>query len=263
MTANDPFFDVPHRPHPTSLGNVELPIDYYDNSHCVALFTVAAGPVREKLAMHGFAPALAGGKAQLALVFFEYAHTAIGPYNEVGLASLAVPRGQPQPSLSLFQMFRNPRARRVGTFVHNLPVTAEAAKVAGRELWGYPKFVTQLPITWGGRHFRGAVMDPTDGSTIVELAGKRGVGMPVPAPGILAYSKLGSTLLQAPVDVRGRAIAAPGGSLRVRVGSSQHEMAQNLRDFELEGAKPDLVLIARHARSLLYAGEPIALPRSA
>jgi hypothetical protein len=257
MGARSAFFQVPYSPHPTSSGNVMLPIAYRDNNHLVALFSVDTGPVADKLSEHGFAPVVVRGRAQVALVFFEYTESAIGPYNEVGLASFAVPLGQQAPRWAALEMLRDPRKRSSGTFVHHLPVTSEAAFVAGRELWGYPKFVTQLPIEWRGREFSGAVLDPSGNSSIVELAGRRGLGVPIPALQVLTYTRLGSQALQTPVDVRGWGIAARAGSMRVHVGTSQHPMAQTLRAFGLDGATPELVVVARHAWSLLHGGNPL------
>jgi len=257
MHKNTPFFQVGHTVHKTSAGEVELPIAYHDNSHLVAVFSVPVEPVRSKLRAEGLVPVVLGGKAQVALVFFEYASSSIGQYNEVGLASLVALEGKKQPSLPVLEMLRNPRKRHVGMYVHNLPVTTKEACAAGRELWGYPKFVTEIPISWGKRDFRGAVLDPSDGSVMLELSGQRSLGVPMPAPGLLTYSRLGNQRLQTPVDVRGRATAARAGSMRLHVGKSQHDMAKNLRDFGLDGAVPSLVIDARHAWSLLYGGEPL------
>lgn len=258
MHENAAFFRVPRTARETSAGKVDLPIAYYDNSHFVAFFFVPPEPVREALRGEGLVPVLVRGKAQIGLVFFEYASSSIGSYNEAGLASLVAVEGAERPALPLLEMLRNPRRRRTGMYVHNLPVTTEAAHAAGRELWGYPKFVTEIPIHWGKRDFHGAVLEPSDGSTMVELRGERGAGVPVPAPGLLTYTRLGDRLLRTPVDLRGWGVAARGGSLRLKVGSSQHDMAKNLRAFGLDGATPQLVLDVRHAWSLLYPGEQVA-----
>lgn len=256
MSEHSAFFRVQRTPTPTREGPVELPITYYDSSELVALFEADAAVVRRKLAPLGLSPALMRGRAQVALVFFEYRKTSIGPYNEVGLATFCVRAGNESPPLAALEMLRDPRKRTVGSYIFDLPVTTAIANAAGRELWGYPKFVTEIPIDWHDRSFRGRVLDPGDGSAICELGGSYTRGLPMPAPGLLLYSRRGTTDLRTVVDARGRGELALGGTLRLTVGPSKHGMAANLLELGLQGARPQLVLAAKRACSLLHAGEP-------
>jgi hypothetical protein len=61
-----------------------------------------------------------------------YRITDIGPYNEVGLTVVARVPGDPIP----------------GNYVINLPVTTAVANRAGREIWGYNKFVAAIDVCW-------------------------------------------------------------------------------------------------------------------
>lgn len=255
MTST-PFFDVPKHKRDTSQGSVELPIAYYDNSNLIAVFSADARALEDKLSGLGLSPVLVRGKAQVALVFFEYAGSSIGAYNEVGLAALVSRSGTALPAVPMLDMLRDPRKRSVGAYVMNLPVTTDAANAAGRELWGYPKFVTKIPIRWAGRTFHGEVRDPQDDGLLLELSGRRSLGVPIPATGLLTFSRLDATDLDTLVDVRGRSVLAGGGSLRLRVGASSHAMAQNLRELGLDGQTPSLVVSTMHSASLLYAGVP-------
>ena len=66
----------------------------------------------------------------MALYCIEYRKTDIGPYNEVGLTVLALAPGDPIPA----------------NYVVDLPVTTAVANRAGREIWGYNKFVAAIDV---------------------------------------------------------------------------------------------------------------------
>lgn len=158
---HDVFFQYPVTPFATSAGNVDLPIFYYDNSLCMAVFLVDLDKARalvtdERLQV---VPAW-GGKALVGLAFYEYRHTAIGAYNEVGLAVLTAPRGCRLPRLPLLRMLGSLDRNPMGFHILDLPVTTEVACAAGREAWGLPKFVTPIDFALRGREFRGSVRDP-------------------------------------------------------------------------------------------------------
>ena len=72
------------------------------------------------------------GKAVVVVYCIEYRITDIGPYNEVGLTVLAGAPGDPIPA----------------NYVVDLPVTTAVANRAGREIWGYNKFVAAIDVRW-------------------------------------------------------------------------------------------------------------------
>jgi hypothetical protein len=80
--------------------------------------------------------------------------------------------------------------------VVDLPVTTEAANAAGRELWGYPKFVTSIDFALTGRRFRSSVHDPSGGKAICEIAGEMDGGIRVPSLSLVTFSKLDDTLVR-------------------------------------------------------------------
>ncbi len=255
---SDPFFQVPRTRRKTSEGEIDLPIAYYDTDELVALFSVDPEPVRAALSDVPLSLVTVRGKALVGLVFFEYRATSIGPYNEVGLGTLVTPRGEPPPWLGGLDLLRGPAKRRVGLHVLELPVTTAAANAAGRELWGYPKFVTPIDVRLGEMWFSGRVHDPGDTKLdIVALEGALPPPLPMPKLELMLLSQLEHTLLRAVVEVRGKHRGGPGGKLRLSVGASQHAMAARLRAFGLDGAKPVVAIYVRGARSLLHLGTPV------
>ena len=254
----DPFFAVPTTTVTTSAGPVELPIGYYDAAHYMALFRVDADRAADRLRDLPLAPVLVARKSVAILSLFKYRDTGLGPYHEVGLALLVSPRTQPLSLGSLTDLLRAADDASLGSYVLDLPVTTPLAKTAGCEIWGYRKFVTELPIELDGGLLRARVADPA-GGWIIELTGQRGQVLPEDPPGmaLVTYSLHGDQWLRTRVETRGRCITSGGGSLRLTLGGSRHRMAQNLADLGLDGQTPKLLQTTDDFQSLLFPGQPV------
>src|SRR5690606_18742683 len=251
----DVFFQYPVTPCRTSVGDIDLPIFYYDDSLCMAIFLVEREAARALVTDERLEVVTVRGKALVGLAFYEYRHTAIGAYNGVGLAVLVAPRGSRQPRLPLLTLMgaldRNP----MGFHILDLPVTTEAACAAGREAWGLPKFITPIDFELRGREFRGSVRDPQGDHPIVTLEGKGGLGVPGPLLDLALYSVRDGELLRTLVNTRGGGCNRLGGSLRVSIDpQSRHPMAERLRQLGLEGARPLLMSSSHKLQLRLNAG---------
>ncbi len=255
---DDRFFRVPRIPRQTSEGVVELPILYYEVSNLVAVFDAPLEATAKLLEGTGLVPVAFGHRAGIALSFYDYRETSVGRYNEVGTAILAVRRADPRPRLGWADLLLPPRRRTIGAYVLDLPVTTKAANAAGRELWGYPKFVTDIPLLLAGRDFECSVMDPAGRDAILRLHGHMGPGLPAPPLSLMTYTLLDGALVRTHVDVRGMVTACSPGDLRLAVGPSAHPMAEHLRALDLDGARPWAVLRTDRFQSKLHAGEKVA-----
>lgn len=250
---SDAFFRVHRTLHRTSAGLVELPILYRDASNVIALFNADRRGAERLLDGTGLEPAITRGEqALVGLSFYEYRDTTVGVYNEVGTAIFARRLGDRGLLPGLAELYVDPRRRRVGAWVVDLPVTTDAANVAGRELWGYPKFVTGIDFALRGRDVRSTVHAPK-GGMICELAGTMGAGMPAPAVSLMTFSRLDGVLVRTHIDVRAPTRAHLRGDVRLRVGEG-HRMADNLRALGLDGARPLTILVTERFQSLLHAG---------
>lgn len=255
---DDPFFNVPRTTRVLSEGEAEFPILYYDVSTLVALFQVDRGKAAAKLINMGLKPGLHwGGQAIAGLAFYEYRKTSIGPYNEVGLAIAACPAHVNKPISGWLNLYADIQRRSVGFHILNLPVTTRIAWAGGREMWGYPKFVTDIPFKLTDHHFDSAVMDPKNGKSIARLSGQLGPGVPAPPLSLVLYSQLDDCKLRATVNVRGAVRLRGGGKLRLSVGDSDHDMADNLHDLGLDNARPLLVMDTHQFQSRLNLGEAV------
>ena len=253
--GRDPFFQYPLTNHPTSEGDVATPILYFDNSNFMALYYADHGRAQSLVGREGFDAVRFGkGKALVVVAFYEYRHTAIGSYNEAGVAIAATPPGVPVPSSPLRSLFRHPDKNQVGFHIIDLPVTTAAACAAGREIWGYPKFVTAIAFSLKGRAFHGAVTDPSAAKDILTLSGRTGMGVRAPLLDLVLYSKHRGQTLRGTAITRGEGRLCLPGSMRLTVTDSTHPMAENLRILGLDGARPAFVSHTHALQLRLNAG---------
>lgn len=255
LADDDRFFTRPRTKHTTSAGPCELPISYFDVTNVAAFFMVERQGAARLLEAPRLEPMTLGDHAVAALSFYEYRRTSIGAYNEVGLALFAVRPGE-RPRLGWADLARAPSRRALAAWIVDLPVTTAIACAAGRELWGYPKFVTRLPFALRGRDFDGGVLDPDGRGSIAWLSGTMGAGATVPPLSVMTYSLKDEVLLRTNVDVRNPMRLCAPGTVRLTVGTSAHPMAERLRALGLDGARPLGVARAERFQSVLHAGAP-------
>lgn len=257
--ARDPFFQYPRTNYPTSEGDVATPILYFDNSSFMAFFFVNLDRAQTLVAPEGFKAINVGMyKALAGVAFYKYRQTSIGAYNEAGLAVLVAPPQAKLPWSPLFSLIRHPDRNRIGFHILDLPVTTPAACAAGREIWGYPKFIAEIGFSLKGREFAGAVTDPATSSPIFQLAGRMGFGLPGPLFDLVLHSRLESASIRATAITRGGGAICLPGSVQIGISDSNHRMAQNLRALGLENTKPACVLRTHSLQLRLNAG--VALP---
>lgn len=252
---NDPFFNVPKTQVTTSEGNVDLPVLYYDVSYVCAYFLCDREPVEEILTGTRLNPVLVSrGRTIAGIACFEYRDTSIGAYNEVGLAVPVVPDGVKVPSIPMADLLKQPKQRTVGFKVIDLPVTTAAANSAGREIWGYPKFVSDIGFTLDSKKFQCTVAEKGETETIMDLSGRFGGGVPCPPMSLMNYDHVNGQDLKTIVNVRGWGTIHSAGSLTLKVLQSGHHMAQHLRDMGIDGAKPTAVFATTKFQSQLHEG---------
>jgi hypothetical protein len=220
---------------------VRLPIRYFDDTCLIATFLIDPNRAAELLLGTGLQAALQeDGKAVVALGCFEYRKTDIGPYNEVGLVVSAVAPGDPIPAL----------------YVTNLPVNTAVADRAGREIWGYNKFVAAIDIKRDRKKFSMSIRDP-EALTIATLEVTRGASVPAPPTDMLTFSLLQGRVIKTLIRVLTPFQVSSGDGFVLKVGTSRHPMADNLRTLALDRARPMLLQYADPFQSLLFPGRVV------
>lgn len=254
----DPFFCVPRSTHATSQGDVELPIFYDDSTAVLAFFKCDREKAAALLPAERFLPTLTWrSRAIVGLALFEYRSTSIGPYNEVGLAIPALWKKGPVPRCPAAELFRSVYTRLVGFHIVDLPVTTAVAHAAGRELWGYPKFITPIDFTLLKKQLHCRVHDPATHRTIMTLTGKMGVGLPSPSLDLVNFDRLGGRDLRTIIQTRGRGHLRQRGTVRLRIGAASHPMADHLHALGLDHAQPLAMWVSTRFQSRLNQGAPL------
>jgi hypothetical protein len=261
MSRHPDFFDRPKETVTTSLGKLELPVRYHDLSAVLAFFPVARERAEAVLQNAPLVPVrFMGGRALVAVTLFDYRDTSVGPYRECGVSIATIPRGSRQPTLPLLQVIRAPHRGVLGFQVIDLPVTSDAADVGGREVWGLPKFKTEIDWNLEGVRFSGAVLAPDGNRRILTLEGSLGHTLITPMTDLVIYSLRGGELLHTRASGKGAMHTGRGRGLVLRVGDSDHPMAERLRVLGLDGAHPMFAQAGPQLQLVLPAGRPIGIP---
>ena len=218
-----------------------LPIRYFDVQCLVATFLAAPDRASELLTGAGLQPVLQeDGRAVVDVYCIEYRKTDIGPYNEVGLTIRA----------------KAPGDSVAANYVVNLPVTTAVANRAGREIWGYNKFVAAIDINSQGKTFSTVLRD-SDHAIIGALEGERSASAPAPATDILTFSLDQGRLIKTLIRVLTPSLAGSGDGFVFKVGTSRHPMTSNLRTLGLDGARPVLIHYTDPFQALLFPGRAL------
>jgi Acetoacetate decarboxylase (ADC) len=218
-----------------------LPIRYFDVQCLVATYLTEPEQASSLLKGAGLRAVLQeDGKAVVDLYCIEYRKTDIGPYNEVGLTVLAEAPGDPIPA----------------SYVVNLPVTTRVANRAGREIWGYNKFVAAIDVASNGKKFS-AVLRDEDSELICSLDGERGDSVPEPASDILTFTMHRGRLMKTVIRVLTPSRVSSGHRFSFKVGTSKHPMTSNLRALALDRACPALIRYSDPFQALLFPGQAL------
>jgi len=146
----------------------------------------------------------------------------------------------------------------MGMYVIEMPVTIPAARAAGREIWGFPKFLTQIPYRLSGNHFEFGVVDPDTEESIVDVKGETGLGFSVKAFDLVSFNNYEDTIFRVATEVDGKIKNCTCKSIEVKVGPSRHRMAENIRALGLDTAKPFVVMSSDYLQTRLNPGKPVA-----
>ena len=95
------------------------------------------------------------GRALMALAACRYDDTDLGPYHEVAV-SFVVRRHDSPTGATAARRLRELATGAIGVYIHRLPVDQEFSCTAGRDIWGFPKWVTSIEIDEPGSGTAGA-----------------------------------------------------------------------------------------------------------
>jgi hypothetical protein len=188
---------------------VDLPIVYTDASAYFAAFPCPLPAAAAILPDRQLKPVmLYPGATCLTVAVFDYRQTGIGPYGEVGLG---IPcRYGRSNAVPLVPLLLENQIDDLGYWIVQLPVTTEIAYRAGREIWGYPKYVGAIDIQASDREITCAVAD--DGRTVMRITMERpGRSRPV-RRAIRTYTQKGDEVLLTEAAIDGIGCARQMGA---------------------------------------------------
>lgn len=210
---------------------VPLPVEVRSAKMIAATFFVDAAAAQAVIDYSGLriAAKQRGTKAILSLSAVQYTDNDLGPYDEFAIGFMVEPHG-PGPFPKGAQH----------TFIHKLPVNQEFTCKAGRGIWGFPKWVTDIAFV--DEPGRGGLVDPrrsttgilTDDDELVVALTVRHSPLPLPSRPMemVAYSWCDGVLRRTPWTTRNNAVTGRLGGASVELGS-RHPLAVELRSLGL------------------------------
>ena len=231
-----------------SLGELELPVRYTEGAALACVYRVDLAAARAVMASECFEPLPVGGRAMVQVVALEYRESSVGAYNELGVLVLARRRGS-LPS-AVRTLVTPARVEDAGWFVVNLPVTTGVACAAGRELWGFPKYVTRIDTQFG----RDAAEIILGEELVIEHRAR--YGMTMPAPPYVFFSELDGRMIRTVVPVEHKQRMGGARSVRMHV-TGDGPTAATVRRLGLEARRPMIAARVDHLRFALPLGKPM------
>lgn len=256
------FFDVPRTYYTTSHTRTQVPMFFYKLAARIINYFVDYDRVLPKLEGTGLKPCrFINGKAMVSLIFFNYQDVTIGPYDEVVITIMVYPESLGEPSFPLSTILFVKKGewwKTLGSYVLKMPVTIPAARAAGREIWGFPKFLTTIPYNLSGKSFEFGVNDPQTDESIVRVKGELGPGINTKAFDLVSYNNYEDTIFRVITQVNGKMKNCLCKNIEVKAGPGDHRMTRNIKDLGLETAKPVGIMSSDNLQTCLNPGKPVA-----
>ncbi len=175
------------------------------------------------------------GKALVALAVCRYDDTDLDPYHEVAVSFVVRPHDAP-PRPNAVQRAREFATGDIGAYIHRLPVDQEFTCVAGRDIWGFPKWVTEIdidePEPGDTRAGTGTTVRLVDaGVHVLSLTIAEGGRLGLPAQAPPSYSFGGGVLRRTTWTTSSEGTTGRFGGATLVLGD--HPMADELRSLGL------------------------------
>ena len=169
------------------------------------------------------------GRATCSLAVVDYQDNDLGRYHEIALAFMVVPHDAPNDW--------RPDPRRPVTCIHQLPVDAEFTCAAGRQLWGFPKWVTDITWRRNRRGTDGVLLD--DGRFVLGTHIARGwVPLPAQPLEMQCYTSMDGVLRSTPWTTTSFGARIRPGGATVVVGDTDHPFAEEVHRLGLHERAP-------------------------
>lgn len=225
---------------------VNLPVEVRRADAVVVTWLVPLDVATRVLAGHEVGEPLepvpmARGRAMVTMPFVRYLDGDLGAYNEMGLAFVV--------------RLRRDDDREVASFIVHLPVDGEFTCAAGRQLWGFPKWVApELAIERGDRGAQ-AHLEAADGSVVRATMGRGLVPLPSREVRLTTYAGVDGELRATPFTMRSAGLRfRPGGTVLRADGDAP--LAVDVRALGLDARRPVSTLWVAQLTGTFGASRP-------
>lgn len=208
----------------TVLGQqVAVPVEVSSATMVGGTFTAPATAAQRLIEYSGLKVQVVARTLAICMVSaVQYTDNDLGPYNEIALALVVEPPdGASGGAAGL-------ATGNVTTFIHRLPVNQEFTCAAGRDIWGFPKWVAD--ISFQPRPGRTDVVMMDEGRLAAAISVDRRFGVPIPPNemDMRCYSWRDGTLRATTWTMRMHATRMRLGGCRVEVGEA-NQLSDDLR----------------------------------
>jgi tellurite resistance protein len=250
--ARAELLSAPQTPYKLSNGTCDLPILYRQGDQFGVFFRADLTRARRMFEGTNLEPWPVLGAAIVAIYAWDYQDSTVGKYGEVGLGIQCRRRGT---SPSLLRLATDMGAQNdQGIWVVNLPVTSPAACLAGMEIWGYPKYVTEIRTKFDDAGASVQLGDELELS-VGKLGGPRLAAQPV-----VTYTERNGRILRTRIDVANRVRWGRGGARLTMKGDGP--TAARVRELGIDAREPLVAFRAEGFCAKLPAGEDLGPIRS-
>jgi hypothetical protein len=175
------------------------------------------------------------GKALVALAVCRYDDTDLDAYHEVAVSFVVRPHDAP-PGASGLERLREFGTGDLGVYIHQLPVDQEFTCAAGRDIWGFPKWLATVDIDESsGRnraHRSGTAMRLVDGGRhVLSLTMAGGGRLKLPSNAPPTYSFREGVLRRTTWTTSAEGVSGRFGGATLVLGA--HPLADELRSLGL------------------------------
>ena len=231
-----------------SLGELELPVRITAGSSLACIYRVNVDAARGVLPSDRFEPVSVGGDALVQVTALQYDESSIGPYNELGVMVMVRRSGSTPSRMRMLVSLAD--VEDAGWFVVNLPVSTGFACAAGRELWGYPNYVTRVDTVFDRENTRIIL-----GEELV-LEHRARFGVTVPGRPLVYFSELEGHLMRTVVPVEHSQRLGGARSVRIEL-TGDGPTADTVRRLGLERRRPMFAARADQLKLTLPPGVPV------
>jgi hypothetical protein len=231
-----------------SLGELELPVRVTDGSSLACIYRVSVDAARAVLPNDLFEPVSVRGDALVQVTALQYDEASIGAYSEFGVMVMVHRSGSTPSRMRMLMSLAN--VEDAGWYVVNLAVSTGFACAAGRELWGYPGYVTQVDTEFDRDEVRVILNEE------LVLEHRSRFGITVPGRPFVYFSELEGRLLRTVVPVEHSQSMGGARSVRIQL-TGDGPTADMIRQLGLDRRRPMFAARADHVKLTLPLGVPI------